>query len=126
MVKRWREKLGNWILGGQHTIDLGTRYDKLPSDITTEAYSVMYTTPVVKELFKFLLSTYDQRILELADFKYNPMTTPNNLTHFMVRRMVEIKDLKARSALITHFLTQGKKFQSVIKMKRFKDNLKNE
>lgn len=125
MVRRWREKLGNWLLNEQGTIDLGTRYDRLPKDITTEAYSVMYTTPVVKELFKFLLTKYDNRILELADFKYNPMTTPNHLTHFMVRKAMDMKDLKARSALITHFLTQGKKFEKIISMKRFKDNLRN-
>ena len=125
MVKRWREKLGNWLLKEQGTIDLGTRYDLLPKDITTEAYSVMYTTPVVKELFKFLLKTYDTRILELADFKYDPMSTPNHLTHFMVRRFVEMKDLKARKALITHFLTQGKRFEKIVSMKKFKDNLRN-
>jgi len=124
MFKRWREKLAYLLIKKQTSIDLSVSYDKLPSDILTEAYSIIYNTSVISDLFKFLIKNYDKKILELANFTFNPMTTPNQMDHFFLRKFVEMKSLKAKKDILTHFLVKGKEYQKVISMRKFKEDLK--
>lgn len=123
MMKNWRERLAYWLLGEQHAADLQIHkpFKKLPVDLVAEAYSTMYHTPVIRSLLENLIALYDKQIVELADFSYTPVDSPNNLLHHFLYKFVQIKGLKTRRNLLAYFLKNGKKYEHIIKMKEWQE-----
>lgn len=90
--------------------ETGVSPERLEKDEVRLAYLDIYASKSIQRLFEFLISEYDKQISTLADFNFNPMSTPSSWTHYLNRKFMEMSKLKARKNLLVHFISKGKEF----------------